>query len=129
MPTLTPAAWAALAGHRYPGNVRELSHAVHHAVVMSGGGPIGTEHLPASIQALRSDSAPLGDRPERPKIRPLASALRDFEREYLASALRETSGRRSEAAAALEISRKTLWEKLRAHRLSDDDFEAPASFS
>src|SRR5918912_564196 len=47
LPTVSPAAWAALARHNYPGNVRELSHAIEHAVVLSGGGEIALHHLPA----------------------------------------------------------------------------------
>ena len=34
---------------RFPGNVREFSHAIEHAVVLSGGGEIDVEHLPAGI--------------------------------------------------------------------------------
>src|SRR5439155_23309881 len=40
LPTVSPAAWAALSHYQYPGNIRELSHAIEHAVVLSGGGEI-----------------------------------------------------------------------------------------
>src|SRR5688500_14630175 len=40
LPTLSPGAWAALSQHPFPGNVREFSHAVEHAVVLSAGGEI-----------------------------------------------------------------------------------------
>ena len=35
LPTVSPGAWAALSQHPFPGNVRELSHAIEHAVVLS----------------------------------------------------------------------------------------------
>ena len=49
----------------------------------------------------------------------LSNAARAFEREYLLRALRVTAGKRQAAADLLGISRKNLWEKLRAHGLSD----------
>ena len=48
-------------------------------------------------------------------VQPLTEAVRAFERAYLARTLTQTKGKRGEMAAALGISRKTLWEKLRAH--------------
>src|SRR5580765_4185573 len=36
-PRLSPAAWTALAEFAFPGNVRQLGHAIEHAVVLAGG--------------------------------------------------------------------------------------------
>ena len=52
--------------------------------------------------------------------------MKDFEREYLDRALRSTNGRKGEAAHLLGISRKNLWEKLKAfhgaaHGVERDD--------
>jgi DNA-binding NtrC family response regulator len=49
VPSLSAAAWEAIARHRFPGNVRELSHAIQHAVVMSGSGEIQVSHLPPTF--------------------------------------------------------------------------------
>ena len=56
-------------------------------------------------------------------LHPLASALREFESEYLRRALALTDGQKARAAKILGISRKNLWEKLRAHGISDSDAE------
>ena len=48
-------------------------------------------------------------------------AIKDFEREYLTRAVRAAGGRRGRAAELLGISRKSLWEKLRAHGIAGDD--------
>ena len=48
-PRLSPAAWAALSQYPFPGNVRELEHAIEHAVVLAGGGEIDIQHLPRDI--------------------------------------------------------------------------------
>ena len=107
---LTPRAWAAITHHDYPGNVRELEHAIHHAVVLAGSGLVDTHHLPEELGAVDLEAvAPSG------ALQPLAQAIRQFEREYLLRALEESEGNKSKTAARLGISRKNLWEKLRAH--------------
>jgi DNA-binding NtrC family response regulator len=110
VPAVSPRAFAALCEHAYPGNVRELAHAIEHAVVLARGSTIDLEHLPADIAG--TPSPPTGPQGE---LQPLALALRDFEREYLVRALAQAGGKRTEAARLLGISRKTLWEKLRQY--------------
>ena len=56
-------------------------------------------------------------------LRPLQLAVKEFEREYLARAVRAAGGRRGRAAEMLGISRKSLWEKLRAHGIAADETE------
>jgi DNA-binding NtrC family response regulator len=116
-PSISPRALAALSQHPFPGNVRELAHAVEHAVVLSNGrGEIDLEHLPAEIAgaAVADSSAVPSD-----ELAPLGVAVKEFEREYLRRALELAGGRRAHAARLLGISRKNLWEKLRAHRMGD----------
>ena len=52
--------------------------------------------------------------------------MKEYEREYLMRTLTRTKGRRSEAAALLGISRKTLWEKLKSYGV-DEEAEAAAA--
>jgi transcriptional regulator with PAS, ATPase and Fis domain len=112
VPRLTPDAAAALHRYPFPGNVRELEHAIEHAVVMSRGcGYIDLKHLPADITG---ETPP----PPTPPTRPLAVVMKEFEKDYLLRVLRQTRGARAEAAALLGISRKTLWEKLKEHGIS-----------
>jgi two-component system, NtrC family, response regulator AtoC len=113
-----PRAWSALMNHSFPGNVRELEHAIHHAVVMAQGEDIDIEHLPADIRGpeAREDETPA-------MTRPLAESMKDFERQYLIMALGSTQGTKSNAARLLGISRKTLWEKLKAHHITDENLE------
>jgi DNA-binding NtrC family response regulator len=115
-PTITPRAWAALANYSFPGNVRELEHAIHHAVILARGGEIDLQHLPTDIVGIRA-----GERIEGPGIRPLTETLREFERHCLLRALDETKGKKTKAAKLLGISRKTLWEKLKSHEITSSD--------
>jgi len=58
-------------------------------------------------------------------VAPLAQVLKRAEREHLLRALAVAGGKRVRAAELLGISRKNLWEKLRAHGLSDSDVDEP----
>jgi len=111
-PSISPSAWAVLSQYSFPGNVRELSHAIEHAMVLSGGKEIGTQHLPSSMVSVSPTPLSQLESPAN-DIRPLQAAVRDFEHAYLLRALRATEGKRARTAQLLGISRKTLWEKLR----------------
>ena len=113
---LTPRAWRRSSSYPFPGNVRELAHAIERAVVLARGGEIDLEHLP-------SDIAGPGLHPSRGEasLRPLAVAIKEFESDYLKQALQLCDGKRARAAELLGISRKNLWEKLRAYGIETPD--------
>ena len=123
MPTVTPAAWAALSSYAYPGNVREFSHAIEHACILSGGRPIDLVAPAAGHRPRRARAGRRRARQHARPLRPLQLAVKEFEREYLARAVRAAGGRRGRAAEMLGISRKSLWEKLRAHGIAADETE------
>jgi two-component system, NtrC family, response regulator AtoC len=114
IPSLSPSAWKALSQFLFPGNVRELGHAIEHAAVLADGGEIDVRHLPRDIVRATEKTEELATVP-----RPLGTALKEFEREYLQRALAQAEGKRTVAAEILGISRKNLWEKLRMHGFSE----------
>jgi DNA-binding NtrC family response regulator len=123
---LTPGVWTALMQHPFVGSVRELEHAIQQALVLSRGMEVDLSHPPADI---RSSAGPL--RLERAnECRPLAESMKRCERACLVAALHATHGIKFKAARLLGISRKTLWEKLKAHRIKElspeDDAEREA---
>jgi DNA-binding NtrC family response regulator len=126
VPSLSPDAYAAISAYRFPGNVRELGHAIEHAVVLAGYGEITLDHLPGAI----AEAAPAGFAPPPGPtaagpdgapvpVAPLAVAAREFEKGHLRRALAATGGKRVKAAELLGISRKSLWEKLRMYELEE----------
>lgn len=125
-PTISDRALMALYHYAFPGNVRELEHAIHHGVVLARDGTIELSHLPSAVAEVASSdqvaSTPLLDLPNS-QIEPLATALKSFERDYLIRALKRTSGKRTAAAEILGISRKNLWEKMLKLEISEDDFK------
>ena len=100
---LAPEAERALLDHMWPGNARELKHAIERACILSEDRVLQPQDLfPAQRPA-----------PEPQTDLPLADYLGRSERDYIQQALARHQGRVGETAAALGISRKTLWEKLR----------------
>jgi DNA-binding NtrC family response regulator len=121
IPTLTPRAYAALTSYHFPGNVRELKHAIEHAVVLARGQEIDLEHLPADVRG--TNPLPSAPGNQRSAVGPLSAAIKEFERSYLLRALDATRGKKAAAAKQLGISRKNLWEKLRGHDITASDLE------
>jgi DNA-binding NtrC family response regulator len=104
-PVIAPAAWAALQTYHYPGNVRELKHAIQHATILARGQQIQPHHLPAEFRG-RAETASLGP------IEPLAMVMAQFEKGYIERTLQTAGGERMRAAEMLGITRKNLWEKM-----------------
>ncbi len=86
----------------WPGNVRELKHALEHSFILSRGTLIEVEHLPPEIrqQALEAFSSSRQDR---------------VGKERLAQALGQAGGNKAKAARILEVSRQTLYRKMREY--------------
>ena len=112
-PGIAPRAWAVLMQYPFPGNVRELAHAVERAVALSHGSEIDLDHLPADIVGTTLPSTT-----SDASFRPLGVAMKEFEKQYLQRALRLATGGNGHTAELLGISRKNLGEKLKAHGLS-----------
>jgi two-component system response regulator AtoC len=116
VPRVTPAAWAVLSEFPFPGNVRQLGHAIEHAMVLAAGNDIDVQHLPRDIAHIE-----VGRGVATLVPRPLGTAMKEFEREYLQRALTQADGKRTLAAEILGISRKNLWEKLRMHGMGVEE--------
>ncbi|MCC7383178.1 MAG: sigma-54-dependent Fis family transcriptional regulator [Deltaproteobacteria bacterium] len=116
VPSISPRAWAVLSEYPFPGNVRELEHALQRAVVLARGKEIEVEHLPDDLVGPAAMAQPSES---TEGLRPLSTAMKEFEREYLMRALAAAEGKKAVAAELLGISRKNLWEKLRAHGIDE----------
>ncbi len=109
VPSLMPAARAALRDHAWPGNIRELRNRLERALGLSGG----------ITQLTANGLFPEETLLEHPgnRIASLAEARERAERLQIEEAIRQTDGEIGKAAALLGISRTTLWEKMRRLRL------------
>ena len=127
-PAVTEAFLAAVRGRPWPGNVRQLAHAVEYACVVARGGALAPEHLPPAAEgfARRSEAAPEGG---------LAAAVTAWvaahwpadvsadgdlhdrlvgivEAALVDEALARVAGNRTAAARVLGVDRATLRSKL-----------------
>ncbi|MFW5732199.1 MAG: sigma-54-dependent transcriptional regulator [Planctomycetota bacterium] len=124
---LSPEAKRALERADWPGNVRQLRNAMHHAAVVSGGGRILPEHLPESVSGGGGKDGEM----ERlmGRIIELAGAGEDglheavitpMERVLIRHALEVCDGQQGRAADLLGLHRNTLRKKIRRLGLGDE---------
>ncbi|RLE24443.1 MAG: sigma-54-dependent Fis family transcriptional regulator [Acidobacteria bacterium] len=97
----------------WPGNVRELRNAVERALLFCRGPQVTVADLPQNFHGLKSSRTvrAAGD------VVRLHEAVVRAEINAIYDALAATEGRRSKAADLLGVSRKTLWEKMKAYDL------------
>ncbi len=106
--TITPEALAILRAHDWPGNVRELANAIERAMVVGQAPAIRPEDLPF-IQS--SKAAVVSDEPA-------AVSLADIEKLHVQRILDRNDWNISRSAAALEIDRATLYNKIKKYGLA-----------
>jgi DNA-binding NtrC family response regulator len=128
VPALDPAAWKKLAEHSWPGNIRELQHAIRRAALVCRGSQVTAADidLQSSDGAQLSGTAPVegdvGGNIARAVQAALASGQADLhqslhetlDRELLRAILAECQGNQVQAARRLGISRNGLRAKMRA---------------
>jgi two-component system response regulator AtoC len=114
---ISPSAVDAMCEFEWPGNVRQLRHAMERAVIWSEGEELDTDDLPAEVingsvvaaSVLRTgtdDSLP--DTMER------------IERRILIDTLRRAAGVQATAARRLGISERSMWHKVKKHGIDID---------
>ncbi|MFO7830885.1 MAG: sigma 54-interacting transcriptional regulator, partial [Desulfuromonadaceae bacterium] len=119
MRTLSQEALKVLMGYHFPGNIRQLEHAVERAVALSSGELILPDDLPPDL--LHASAPATFPAADMTRDTPLKEALAAFEREYIAQTLKRCGHKKTRAAAELMISRKNLWEKMQRYNLNHPD--------
>ena len=110
-----------LVSYPWPGNVRELENVIYEAVVLGDEAFVDAPNLPTRIldrvpgpfAGRETDAPAAGDSLKRAA----QAAAEEAERALIEKALLDSSGRRAAAAEALGISRKTLFNKMRALKI------------
>jgi DNA-binding NtrC family response regulator len=98
--------------HPWPGNVRQLEHAITNAVVLADGDELNVDDfaaLWASGAARETDAAAAGPRRDAP-LDP--DSRRQRERDRIVAALEACGWNKSKAARMLEIPRRTFYRRL-----------------
>lgn len=126
-----------LENHRWPGNVRELQNCVERAVILSeenvpvqsnalglssspatlsSGAPAEPDApAPAIAESTTNESIPPSE-PEGVEAKSSPKTLEQIEKEHILSVLRQHEGNRTATAEALQVSIRTLRNKLNLYR-------------
>jgi DNA-binding NtrC family response regulator len=108
---LSAAAVEALRSHHWPGNVRELRNVIERAVIICSGESIERHHLaPYPLDQRRGAGS------EDTLTLPIGTPIEEVERRMILRTLQKTDNNKTRAAELLQISLKTLHNKLRLYR-------------
>ncbi|MEC9055705.1 MAG: sigma-54 dependent transcriptional regulator [Verrucomicrobiota bacterium] len=106
---LSKEALAAMQAYDWPGNVRQLENVLERAAALCEEGAISVEDLPGAVRG----SEPSGRVPAGIG----GIALSDLEREALVQTLKICNGNKAETARRLEVTEKSIYNKLKRHGL------------
>ena len=112
-PPLDAAGTSALLAHDWPGNVRELRNLAERYVLL---GVTCDYRLEALLEGGDNEGGEL----------PLPRQVELFEKSLISQALARHQGRVSEVCDALDVPRKTLYDKLKKHGLKAEDYRQNA---
>ena len=106
--TICPEAIECLKRYKWPGNIRELKNLIENLVVLTDGEVISVYNLPVEIRA----DVDAGDYSPDIKI-----TLSDMEKRHIINTLARLKGNKTSVAKELEISLKTLYNKLKMYNI------------
>ncbi len=113
---IAPEALEMLQRYPWPGNIRELENVLEQVLMVCQSGRIQPNDLPPFLQ--RPQYLPAANAPLEPVL-----TLQEAEREALLRAARACRGRVTEMAECLDVSRTTVWRKMKQHQISAEDFK------
>jgi len=108
---IEPEALDALTNYHWPGNIRELEHAIERAVLLGKEARIGLQDFPPSLVARNDHVLPLADAIAK------SYTLKDLEKEYIMRVMETVGGNKTEAAKTLGVDRTTLYRKLEEYKV------------
>jgi transcriptional regulator with GAF, ATPase, and Fis domain len=122
--TLSSAALDELHAYAWPGNVRELQNCIERAVILSEGDTIHPRHLNLSFRQPAAAQPAASPWEQIDLSGTMNDALRrvtaEVERRKIEQAMRDGGGSKQRAAELLQVSYKTLLQKLKEHGISEE---------
>ena len=101
---MTPESMDLLLSYSWPGNIRELKSVLEYAFAVAERGLIRVDQLPQSV--VRDEVEPV-------QIRKITPSDEPAEKSELIQALTQANGNQSEAARLLDVSRVTVWNRMK----------------
>ena len=103
-----------LQSYNWPGNVRELENMIERASILAYKKTILLSHLPSDI---KSDALEANIHEPSGASLSLPAKIAQIEKQFILQALDATHGNKAKAAKLLEISERSLWNKLETYQL------------
>ncbi len=103
---VSPAALELIMKYQWPGNIRELEHAVERAINLCNSGVVEEKHFEWLLPKILNQGQTTAGRS-------INEAKAATEKEIILNALRTTQGNKKKAAELLEIARPLLYQKMR----------------
>ena len=103
--------------YHWPGNVRELRNVLERAVILAGEGQILPSHIIGFESDDKSEEAAIAD-PNSVHL-PVGTTVRDAEKALILKTLEHTGNNKTRAAKILEVSLKTLHNKLKEYEAQE----------
>ena len=104
--------------HSWPGNVRELRNTLERAVIVCEGAVVETKHLPPGFG--QATSRPVAADPNAIHLG-VGTTVEEAERQLILKTLTSTNNNKTRAAEILQISLKTLHNKLKEYGAATAD--------
>jgi transcriptional regulator with PAS, ATPase and Fis domain len=101
---ISPEVMEILLAHSWPGNVRELENVIEHAIIIAKRGKIILKDLPQYLLQMPSQTQQV-------------LSLQDHEKNLIIKTLEETNWNKHQTAKRLNITRSTLYGKIRRYGL------------
>ncbi len=110
--------------YSWPGNVRELRNVIERAVILAGEGTILPSHLIGTLNEQGPVSTASTD-PNELSLR-VGTTVKQAEKALILKTLDHTKGNKTRAARILEVSLKTLHNKVKEYNADSESAEEPA---
>jgi transcriptional activator for dhaKLM operon len=115
---LAPEVMEAFKKYAWPGNIREMEAVLGRAATqVAGAGVIGLAHIPNNVRLMETNP-----QAAKPFLQVKVSSLHEMERETILLLVQMHRGNVSRVAHVLDISRTTLWRKLKDYGIDPNEY-------
>ena len=116
--SLAPEVMDVFRKYAWPGNIREMESVLGRAATqVAGAGVIGLEHISNHVRLMESNPQSI-----KPFLQVPVSTLSEMERETILLMMQMHRGNISRMAQVLDISRTTLWRKLKDYGIDPQEY-------
>jgi transcriptional activator for dhaKLM operon len=116
--SLAPEVMDVFRRYAWPGNIREMEAVLGRAATqIAGAGVINLAHIPNAVRLMEANPQIV-----HPSLQVKVSSLSEMEQETISLMLQMNRGNVSRMAQVLDISRTTLWRKIKKYGFDPNEY-------